>query len=147
MNLLGEVVGINTAQPGRRGEFLGMGFALPAERARRVAADLIAFGRIRRAFLGVQIEPADRSSPDRAIPPGSVKIANVTAATPAAEAGLRMRRFNRGGLRPTSDWRWHAASLDRDHANPRRRLDGDNRAGRKPAGHQGPTARAARLGR
>jgi S1-C subfamily serine protease len=89
VNLSGEVVGINTAQPGRRVQVEGMGFALPADRARRVAADLIAYGRARRAFLGVQIEPADRSPNDRPIPPGSVKIASVTAGAPAAEAGLR----------------------------------------------------------
>ena len=89
VNMNGEVVGINTAQTGRRAQVAGMGFALPADRARRVATDLIAYGRVRRAFLGVQIEPADRSSQDRPIPPGSVRIASVTPATPAAEAGLR----------------------------------------------------------
>ena len=89
VNLSGDVVGINTAPTGRRAHVAGMSFALPADRARRVATDLIAYGRVRRAFLGVQIEPADQSSYDRAIPPGSVKIASVTAATPAAEAGFR----------------------------------------------------------
>ena len=58
VNLEGEVVGINTAHTGRRGQVAGMGFALPADRARRVASDLIAYGRVRRAFLGVHIEPA-----------------------------------------------------------------------------------------
>jgi serine protease Do len=89
VNLSGEVVGINTTQPGRRAQVSGMGFALPADRARRVAADLITYGRVRRAFLGIQIEPADRSSLDRPVAPGSVTIASVTATTPAAEAGLR----------------------------------------------------------
>jgi serine protease Do len=89
VNLAGEVVGINTAQTGRRAAIAGMGFALPADRARRVATDLITYGRVRRAFLGVQIEPADRASPARSIPPGAVVIASVTAATPAGEAGLR----------------------------------------------------------
>ncbi len=89
VNLSGEVVGINTTQPDRRARVAGMGFALPADRVRRVAADLIAYGRARRAFLGVHIEPADRSSPESPILPGSVKIASVTPATPAAEAGLR----------------------------------------------------------
>ena len=89
VNLNGEVVGINTLQTGRRTRVAGIGFALPADRARRVVADLIAYGRVRHAFLGVQIEPAQRSSPDRPIPPGAVLIASVTPATPAAEAGFR----------------------------------------------------------
>jgi S1-C subfamily serine protease len=87
VNLGGEVVGINTALPDRRGTLSGMGFAIPAERARRVSADLIAFGQVRRAFLGVQIEPSLTSGPERA--PGSVVIASVTPASPAEEAGLR----------------------------------------------------------
>ena len=66
-----------------------MGFALPADRARRVAADLIAFGQVRRAFLGVQIEPRRRRAPSGPVRPGSVVIASVTPGTPAAEAGLR----------------------------------------------------------
>ena len=89
VNLSGEVVGINTSQTGRRAQVAGMSFALPADRARRVAVDLIAYGRVRHAFLGIQIEPVQRSSSDRPVPPGSVLIASVTPATPAAEAGLR----------------------------------------------------------
>ncbi len=58
INLNGEVVGINTVLAGRRGQVAGMGFAMPADRARRMAADLVEFGRVRHAFLGVQIEPA-----------------------------------------------------------------------------------------
>jgi serine protease Do len=89
INLNAEVVGINTAQAGRRGPIAGMGFALPADRARRIAADLVAFGQVRRAFLGVQIEQAPLSASDRPRAPGSVVIASVTPGTPAAEAGLR----------------------------------------------------------
>ncbi len=89
VNLEGEVVGINTAQTGRRAGVAGIGFALPADRARRVALDLIKYGRVRRAFLGVHIESAQPSSPGRPSPAGSVVIASVTPATPAAEAGIR----------------------------------------------------------
>jgi serine protease Do len=89
VNLAGEVVGINTTQTGRRAQVAGMGFALPIDRARRVAADLINFGRVRRAFLGVHIEPAQPSAPGRPTLPGSVLIASVTPGTPAAEAGFR----------------------------------------------------------
>ena len=89
INLNGEVVGINTAAVGRRAEAAGMGFAIPADRARRVVADLIEFGRVRRAFLGVQIDPSPVVTPGRPIPFGSVVIGSVAPGSPAAEAGLR----------------------------------------------------------
>ena len=89
VNLEGEVMGINTAHTGRRAGVAGIGFALPADRARRVALDLIKYGRVRHAFLGVHIESAQPTSPARPGPAGSVLIASVTPATPAALAGFR----------------------------------------------------------
>jgi serine protease Do len=91
INLSGEVMGINTELAGRRPPITGMGFAIPIDRARRIGADLVEFGRFRRAILGVQIEPADGRVPDRPIPPGAVVIGNVTPGMPAAHAGLRPR--------------------------------------------------------
>jgi S1-C subfamily serine protease len=49
VNLKGEVVGINTAIKTQGGGYEGVGFAVPASRARRVAADLAEHGRVRRA--------------------------------------------------------------------------------------------------
>jgi serine protease Do len=89
VNLEGEVMGINTAHTGRRAGVAGIGFALPADRARRVALDLIKYGRVRHAFLGVHIESAQPPLPGRPGPAGSVLIASVTPATPAALAGFR----------------------------------------------------------
>jgi serine protease Do len=58
VNLRGEVIGINTAIAGSRtGTFTGYGFAVPIDLARRVADDLIQFGRSRRPLLGVSIQP------------------------------------------------------------------------------------------
>jgi len=89
INLNGEVVGINTALVGRRAQLVGMGFAIPADRARRIVADLVEYGRVRRAFLGVQIDPVAGPTPARPIPPGSVLIGSVGVGTPAAKGGLR----------------------------------------------------------
>ena len=90
MNLKGEVVGISTPFPGHLRQALGMmNHVMPATRARRIAADLLDFGQVRRGFLGVQIEPA-RVMPGRPFGgPEPVIISDVTPGTAAAAAGLR----------------------------------------------------------
>lgn len=88
VNLAGEVVGINVIAPDHRA-VAGMGHAIPAERARRIASDLIETGRVRRAYLGLQIEPGDRAAADRGLAPGAVKVSSVAPGSPAEQSGLR----------------------------------------------------------
>jgi serine protease Do len=88
VNLKGEVVGINAAFPGRRDGPPGMNYVLPSTRIRRIATDLADFGQVRRAYLGVDIEPSELFS-GRPSGPGSVVISGVRPNTPAALAGLR----------------------------------------------------------
>ena len=52
VNILGELVGINTAiRPGAE----GIGFAIPVDRAMKVADDILNFGRVQRPWLGVDL--------------------------------------------------------------------------------------------
>ena len=55
MNAAGEVIGINTAILSTSGNYQGYGFAVPIELAREVVDDLIEFGEVRRALIGVSI--------------------------------------------------------------------------------------------
>jgi S1-C subfamily serine protease len=55
VNSKGELIGINTAIASRTGVFTGYSFAVPTTIARKVATDLIEFGRVQRAFIGVKI--------------------------------------------------------------------------------------------
>ncbi len=57
VNLDGDLIGIGKLGGRRNDGFEGMSHAIPADRARRVAADLAQFGRVRRGYLGVQVEP------------------------------------------------------------------------------------------
>jgi serine protease Do len=57
LNLDGEVIGINTAISTRSGGYDGVGFAVPINMAHWVADQLIAKGSVRRAYLGVGIQP------------------------------------------------------------------------------------------
>jgi len=89
VNLRGEVVGINTAIKTLGGGYEGVGFAVPSSRARRVAADLVEYGRVRRSYLGVTIRAVDLPTADRLNAPGAAVVTSVAAPSPAAEAGLR----------------------------------------------------------
>lgn len=53
----GRVIGVNTAIFSPSGGNVGIGFAVPAHVAARIAADLRDDGRVSRGWLGVQIQP------------------------------------------------------------------------------------------
>ena len=55
-NLNGEVIGINTAIFSRSGGYMGVGFAIPINMARRIMKSLISEGKVVRGWLGVVIQ-------------------------------------------------------------------------------------------
>lgn len=55
----GTVIGINTAIATTNARYQGYSFAIPINLARKVATDLIKFGKVRRGFIGVQIQNVD----------------------------------------------------------------------------------------
>jgi Do/DeqQ family serine protease len=54
VNIRGELIGINTAISSRTGSFIGYSFAVPSNIAKKVIEDLIEFGNVQKAILGVQ---------------------------------------------------------------------------------------------
>ena len=56
VNIRGEVIGVNSAIASNTGYYEGYGFAVPIDIARRVADDLIRYGKVRRPILGVTID-------------------------------------------------------------------------------------------
>jgi serine protease Do len=59
VNTRGELVGINTAIASNTGSYTGYSFAIPVNIAQKVANDLMEFGIVQRAFLGVTIQDID----------------------------------------------------------------------------------------
>ena len=90
VNLNGELIGINSAIVTRSGGFQGIGLAIPSNMARRVMDDLIAEGRVIRAYLGVFPQDIDPNLAKALNLQGTegVLIANVEPGTPAAKGGL-----------------------------------------------------------
>lgn len=58
VNIRGEVIGINSAIASSTGFYAGYGFAIPVTLAKEVMNDLIAYGKVRRAVIGVAIKDA-----------------------------------------------------------------------------------------
>lgn len=55
VNSKGELVGINTAIASRTGSYSGYSFAVPVNIMKKVIKDLMEFGQVQRAFIGVNI--------------------------------------------------------------------------------------------
>jgi serine protease Do len=58
VNIRGEVIGINSAIASSTGFYAGYGFAIPVTLAKQVMDDLIAYGKVKRAVIGVAINNA-----------------------------------------------------------------------------------------
>jgi serine protease Do len=91
INLAGEVVGINTAIASSSGGYQGIGFAIPVNLAKWVSGQLIAKGRVDRAFIGVQMGPLDAKMAAKlgAKDRKGVLVNDVVPGSPAAEAGVQ----------------------------------------------------------
>mgnify|MGYP003682167981 CR=1 FL=1 len=59
VNTKGELVGINAAIKSNTGSFAGYSFAIPANIVKKVVGDLIEFGTVQRAFIGINIQNID----------------------------------------------------------------------------------------
>ena len=89
-DLHGNVIGINTAIYSPNGGSVGIGFAIPANRARPVVEQLKAHGRVPRGWLGIQIQQVTLDlarSLGLSSAAGAV-VAKVAAGSPAASAGF-----------------------------------------------------------
>ena len=92
LDLNGELVGINTAIPTTSGQFQGIGFAIPVRRVQWITNELIEFGRVRRAKLGVRVDPIPQYLAEELKIPvrGGVQLTKMTADSPATRAGMEI---------------------------------------------------------
>ncbi|MTI29514.1 S1C family serine protease, partial [Xanthovirga aplysinae] len=59
VNVKGELVGINTAIATPTGSYAGYSFAVPSAIVKKVAEDLLEFGRVKRGLLGIRVKDVD----------------------------------------------------------------------------------------
>ncbi len=91
VNLDGQVIGINTAITTRSGGNEGIGFAVPSNLAHWVSDQLVEYGTVRRAYLGVGIQPVTAKLAEQfgVQPKEGVVVTQVFPDSPAAKAGLK----------------------------------------------------------
>lgn len=90
-NLDGQVIGINTAIFSPSGGSVGIGFAIPANLAKNVVAQLKDKGKITRGWIGVRIQQVtDDIAKSLGLPKTEgALVSSVTAKGPAADAGVK----------------------------------------------------------
>ncbi len=94
LNSMGQLIGVNTAIYSPSGASAGIGFAIPVNTVKQVVPQLIAYGRILRPILGVEL--ASDSWIQRYRIEG-VPVVRVFRGLPAEEAGMRGAYRNRNG--------------------------------------------------
>lgn len=85
----GRVIGINTLKEPSGNGVEGMGFAIPSNTVQRVVTDLVRYGAVRRAYLGVSFRDLGRD-PLTGDPDIDLTLSDVKRGTPADLAGLRV---------------------------------------------------------
>ncbi|WP_431284925.1 DegQ family serine endoprotease [Humitalea sp. 24SJ18S-53] len=105
-NLAGEVIGINTAIYSPSGGSIGIGFSIPSNLARNIAAQLRDGGRVRRGWLGVNIQQVtDEIAESLGLQGGArgALVARAQEGGPAAAGGIQngdvVLKFNNQDVR------------------------------------------------
>jgi Do/DeqQ family serine protease len=91
VNTDGELIGINTAIASQTGNYAGYAFAVPSRLVNKVMRDLMDYGRVQRAFLGVQIAEVNQDLVDQYSLPNTkgVFVAGVNENSGAKNANIK----------------------------------------------------------
>lgn len=87
VNAAGEVIGVNSFIFSQSGGSIGLGFAIPINRAKRALADIVEFGSIRRPWTGLHVSTETSAAGGR--PPAGVIVTRVDPGSPASRSGVR----------------------------------------------------------
>ena len=113
VNADGVVIGVNASIYSPSGGSVGLGFAIPINRAKRVAEDLIKHGRLRQPWIGVKPAPPATNNPRDALST-PVFVSSVVPGSPAARAGIQSGdQLLKAGTRTLrNSFDWEAERLD-----------------------------------
>ncbi len=89
VNTQGELIGINAAIASNTGAYAGYSFAIPANIAKKVTTDLIQYGVVQRAYLGVGAEMGSRFGKEQPLEHG-VALGALLRGGAAHTAGVQL---------------------------------------------------------
>lgn len=92
VNANGELVGINTSIVSLTGSYTGYSFAVPVSIVSKITDDLITFGEVRRAMLGISMQNINESIKQHYNLPTAdgVLVVEVAQNSPAESAGIKI---------------------------------------------------------
>ncbi|MDJ0819809.1 MAG: Do family serine endopeptidase [Desulfobacterales bacterium] len=88
LNINGNLIGINTAIYAKA---QGIGFAIPISKARKIISDLIQYGEVKQAWIGITAQEMDEKLANYLEVPGrkGIIVKSVESKSPAEKAGLK----------------------------------------------------------
>ncbi len=113
VNALGEVIGVNSSIYSPSGGSVGLGFAIPIDRTKRIVEDLLEHGAVRQPWVGIRLAVPQVESARAAASAGAV-VQRVVPGSPAERAGvLAGDQIVRAGTRSVRNaFDWEARLLD-----------------------------------
>lgn len=91
VNLNGQLVGINTAIYSQTGNYAGNSFAIPTSIVSKIVDDIVTYGTVQRALLGVtftELTPKIAKENNITAPPAGIFVNEVIEGSAAAEGGI-----------------------------------------------------------
>jgi len=134
VNIDGELIGINTAITSQTGSYIGYGFAVPSNNARKIVEDIMEFGNVQQGILGIQgidVNQIISKELDLTTSQGVI-VGNVESGSGAALAGIIkgdvIRQVDNIEIRKMSDLTGYLGSKrPNDVVNVKIIRDGENR--------------------
>lgn len=113
VNASGEVVGVNSSIYSPSGGSVGLGFAIPIDRTKRIVEDLLEHGAVRQPWVGIRLQTPDVQSAREAAAVGAI-VARVVPGSPADRSGVRAgdQVIEAGTRSVKNPFDWEARLLD-----------------------------------
>jgi len=113
VNALGQVIGVNSSIYSPSGGSVGLGFAIPIDRTKRIAEDLLEHGSVRQSWVGIRLQASVVQSAREAASVGAI-VGSVTAGSPAEKAGVKVgdQIVGAGNRVVRNPFEWEARLLD-----------------------------------
>jgi len=89
VNIYGEVIGINTAILSPTGGSIGIGFAIPVNKAKALLQSLVKYGEIKWPWIGIYMQELTPELAEKFDVERGVLVADVVPSSPAEKAGIK----------------------------------------------------------